>query len=264
MRLSWTSSVLARARQLHGHAQAGQRRAQLVRNIEQQAALGRQQGFDAARHAIEGAGKLTEFVAARGSHAGGQVAGTEPFHCLLQRAHGAGEVQSQPIAQQHGRSHKEEVVGSQEPVPHPAARHFVEEPVAAIVGHARHGVAGDANGRKSGAAHGERHQVRAVAVGQQIAAVIVGEDAVRAVDFLQCVHESLQGRTAAVLVGGARFFQLEPHQPGHRSLVARRVAADVQSRNECRAYADDGQRTPEPKQDLGEEGIHGQAISNKL
>ncbi len=50
--------VVAGARQLHGHAQARQRRAQFVRNIEQQAALGGQQSFDALGHAVEGARQI--------------------------------------------------------------------------------------------------------------------------------------------------------------------------------------------------------------
>ncbi len=110
MRFSAASQVFAGARQFHGHAQPRQRRAQLVRDIEQQAALGGQQGFDAAGHAVEGAGQLAQFVAARGIDARGEIAAAEAFHGLLQRAHRAGEVQRQPVAQQHRRRHHEQVL----------------------------------------------------------------------------------------------------------------------------------------------------------
>ena len=54
--------VVAGPCQLDGHAQPSQRRTQFVRNVEQQAALRREQGFGAAGHAVEGAGQLAEFV----------------------------------------------------------------------------------------------------------------------------------------------------------------------------------------------------------
>ena len=131
--------VVARARQLHRHAQARQRRAQLVRNVQQQPALGGQQGLDAVRHAVEGARQLAQFVAAGRSHARRKVAAPEPFHRLLQLAHGAGQVQRQPVAQQHRRGHHERCSGSRNQDPTRTARHDVEEPVAAVVGGARHG-----------------------------------------------------------------------------------------------------------------------------
>ena len=57
-------------------------------NIEQQAALGGEQGLDAVGHAVEGAGKPAEFVAADALGAGGELAAAETLHGLLEFATG--------------------------------------------------------------------------------------------------------------------------------------------------------------------------------
>ena len=55
--------VAAAPRQFHRHAQARQRRPQLVRNILQQPALRFEQTFDPLRHLIDGAAELAQFIA---------------------------------------------------------------------------------------------------------------------------------------------------------------------------------------------------------
>ena len=94
MRLSADSVSVAGARQFHRHAQARQRRTQLVRNIEQQAALGGQQRLDAAGHAVEGARELAQLVAAGGIDARGESPCAEALHGLLQLAHRASQVKA--------------------------------------------------------------------------------------------------------------------------------------------------------------------------
>src|ERR1035437_2076761 len=71
--------IVAGASQLHGNAQAGERRAELVRDIEEQAALGGKKGLDAAGHAVEGAGPVAQLIAAGGSGARGEIAAAEAF-----------------------------------------------------------------------------------------------------------------------------------------------------------------------------------------
>ncbi len=140
--------IFAGAGQFHRHSEPGQRGTQLVRNIQQQAALGRQQRLDAVGHAVEGAGQLAQFVAARRAGARRKIAAAEPLHGLLQLAHRTGEVVRQPVAQQHRRGHHEDVFRRQEPRPDVGTRGDEEEPVAAVVG-----VAGD-----QGGAHADKRQ----------------------------------------------------------------------------------------------------------
>ena len=80
--------IFAGTREFDGDAEAGQRRAQFVGDIEQQAALGGEQGLDAAGHAVEGAGQFAELVRRVASGAGAEIAAAEAFHGLLQFAHG--------------------------------------------------------------------------------------------------------------------------------------------------------------------------------
>ena len=71
-----------------------------MRDIEQQAALRRQQRLDPFGHAVESARQLAQFVAAVAGRARRQIAAAEALHCLLQGAHRTGQMQRQPVAQQ--------------------------------------------------------------------------------------------------------------------------------------------------------------------
>ena len=108
MRLS-AASILAGSRQFDGHSQARQRRPQLVRDIEQQAALGSQQGLDALRHLIEGARELSDSSRAE-LRARREIAVAEAFHGLCKLRNGGS---GRAPASSTGRSprHHEEVFG---------------------------------------------------------------------------------------------------------------------------------------------------------
>ena len=85
------AAVLAGARQFNRHSQARQRGAQLVGDIAQQAPLGRQQGLDAVRHAVERCGQVAPARRARRRvHARGQVAVAEALHGALHLPHRGG------------------------------------------------------------------------------------------------------------------------------------------------------------------------------
>ena len=142
------------------------------------------------------------------------------------------------------------------------ARHDEEEPVAAVVGGARHGGIAGAEDLVEHAAFGVADQVAAVLVGQQVAAVLVGEHAARVVDAVQGVEEGLQCRAPAGFVSGARLFQLEAHQARDRGALVAIVFVDVEGGDERRPHHRDRQREPEPEQDFGEKGVHSAAASS--
>ncbi len=103
---------------------------------------------------------------------------------------------------------------------------------------------------------GAAHQVGAVLAGEQVAPVLVGEHALRPVDVLQRVQKCLQGGPPAGLVGRARLFQLKRHQAGDGSFRIGIIAVHAKRGNERRPDHRNGQRAPEPQQDLGEERFH--------
>ena len=90
-------AVFARAGQLDGDGQPGQRGAQFVGNVEQQAALGVEQGLDAVGHLIEGARELAHLVAALGFQAGREIAPTEALDCFLEAAQRRSQAQGQHV-----------------------------------------------------------------------------------------------------------------------------------------------------------------------
>ena len=190
MRLSAAIGIVAGARQFDGDTQPRQRRAEFVGDVQQQAAFGGEQGFDAVGHAVEGAGELAEFVAADAFGAGGEIAAAEAFHGLLEFANRAREVQGQPVAEPDGGGHDEEVFRLQEPGADVGARHDEEEPVAAVIGGARDGGIAGAENLVEHAALRVADQVGAVFIGEQVAAVFVGEDAAGVVDPMQGIEES--------------------------------------------------------------------------
>ena len=67
-----------------------------------------------------------------------------------------------------------------------------KEPVAAVVGRSRHHVLRGAHDRKGRSAARPPQQVGAVFIGQQIAAVFIRENALRAVDLLHVVEKRLE------------------------------------------------------------------------
>ena len=72
------------AHQLHPHADAGERRAQLVRRIGQQRFVRLHQGLDARGRSVELVGQLAYLVVAAHIHAHRQVAITKLFNALAQ------------------------------------------------------------------------------------------------------------------------------------------------------------------------------------
>ena len=125
--------IVAGAGQFDGDTKPGQRRTEFVGDVQQQAAFGGEQGFDAVGHSVEGAGELAEFVAADALGAGGEIAAAEAFDGLLEFANRARKVQGQPVAEPDGGGHDKEVFRLQEPRADVGARHDEEKPVAAVV-----------------------------------------------------------------------------------------------------------------------------------
>src|ERR1035441_3205794 len=87
----------------------------------------------AGGHPVEGAGELTQFVAAHAFRPGAEIAAAKPFHGLLEYTNRAGQVQSQPVAQPDGGGHHEDVFRLQKPGADMDARHDEEEPEAAVL-----------------------------------------------------------------------------------------------------------------------------------
>ena len=131
--------IVAGAGQFDGDTQPRQRRTKFVRNVQQQAAFGSEQGFEPVGHSVEGTGELAEFVAADAPGAGGQVAPAKAFDGLLKFANRARKVQGEPVAESDGGGHDKEVFRLQEPRSDVGARHDEEKPVAAVIRGARDG-----------------------------------------------------------------------------------------------------------------------------
>ncbi len=105
-----------------------------MRDVQQQAPFGGQQRFNPVGHAVERARQLAQLVAAHALGAGGEIAAAEALHRLLQFAHRACEIQSQPVAEPHRGGHHVKVFRLQEPGANMGARHDEEEPEAAVIG----------------------------------------------------------------------------------------------------------------------------------
>jgi len=101
--------------QLDGHSQSSQRRAQLVRDVQQQPALGGNQILNAFRHLIKCAGKLAQFVAPFGTCTSRKVPLAEALERRLQAAKRRREIPRQPIAQQYHRAQNPELSGRKYP-----------------------------------------------------------------------------------------------------------------------------------------------------
>ena len=98
------------AGQFQGDVQPRQRRAQFMRNIAQQALLGRQQGFDLAGHAIEVAAEFADLIVPPRqtvADACGEIAGGELPCRGLKPAHRRGEISRQRVTDQaRGEDHR--------------------------------------------------------------------------------------------------------------------------------------------------------------
>jgi hypothetical protein len=186
----------------------------------------------------------------------------EALHRLLQRAHGFGDLHRQPVAQQHGRRHHEQVVRRQEPRAGAVFRDDVEIPVVAVVRRARDGVRARAEELEGMAAPRAREQVGVDFAGGQVAPVLVRENAARVVDLPHVVEKCLECRAAAGFVGHPRLFQLEGHDARNRRAGGRGIAAHTKGRDEGGADHRDGDGAPEPQQDLGEEALHSTGASS--
>ena len=231
-------------------------------NVQQEAAFGVHQGGDAARHAVECARQLAQFVAARGAGTRRQISPAEALHGLLQGAHRAGEMVGQPVAEQHRGHQKEQVLGGEEPGSHRPAGHLENEAVAPVFGSARHGGAGHSEEGKHPAAAGTADQGGLVLVGQQIASGLVGEDPGGVVNALEGIEEGLQTGPAAGFVSRARLLQFEGEQMGGGRFQVGCVAPRALPGDERRAHQRNRQRTPEPQQDLGKQRVHSPVASS--
>src|SRR4051812_30230310 len=101
-----------------------------------------------------------------------------------------------------------------------------------------------------------------VPAGEDVAAGVVGEDAAGVVNAAQAVEIVLKFGPAAGLVGGTRFFQLETEEAGHGGALVRLARIHADGGDEGRAHEGDGERAPEPGEDLGEQRVHSAAASS--
>jgi hypothetical protein len=157
------------------------------------------------------------------------------------------------VAQHHRRHEEEQVFGGKEPGAHLGVGHDEEEPVAAIVGGAgnlRTGIAQQVDNRM---AVGAADQGGTILAGQQVAAVLIGENSLFVINPSQRVHKGLQRGPAAAFVSHASLFELKRDQT--------RIAVGVERRQECRAHQRNRQRAPKPQQDPGEQRIHSATAS---
>ncbi len=93
-------AIFRGAREFGGEAEAGQRRAEFVGDILQQAALGGEQRADAFGHAVEGAADFADFILARGVDAHGEIARAEAVHHAGEAAQRRGKVGGENPAEQ--------------------------------------------------------------------------------------------------------------------------------------------------------------------
>ena len=103
--------VLTGDGQVDGDVEASQRRAQLVRDVLQQPALGRQQGLDPAGHLVERPRQLADLVLPRRVDPRRQIAPAEPVHRLAEAPQRGGQVHGQDRAHQGDDQHDRAVVG---------------------------------------------------------------------------------------------------------------------------------------------------------
>ncbi len=127
--------VLVGAGEFDGDAQAGEGAAKFVGDVEEETALGGEQGFDAPGHAVEGAGELAEFVVAFRGDAGGEVAAAEAVDGALELADGRTEVIGEGVTEQDGEAEDPEVFHAEEPEGAAAAgAGDQDEEIASVVG----------------------------------------------------------------------------------------------------------------------------------
>ena len=192
----------AGAGQIDGDVESSQRGAQFMRNILQQPALGRQQGFDAAGHFVERARELADLVLARRMGLRGQLASAELVHQTPQSAQGRDDVGREDPGHERDHQHDRPIVGQDVGMVEPG----LDDRDEAIVPVARrtdedHPAVGQA--RRSVSEAISLQQRGPVGAGDQIAAALVGQEVLARKIAIDSAYERGELLRASFFVGVA-------------------------------------------------------------